>query len=549
MGLRFDINVANWIAYLLHPDATTPPLTRSVSEYELLEALLNKLSTGFRSSFERTKDFEEKISRAKQMLRRYKLDSRGMAHRVLAELKADLNDRIWTALIVPSWDNRDLDRFLCSDKLLRRLVEPSEPSESSDNFSGLIIQLEQPPQRESSFPLTDVFPLFKVALNNNHEWPGLLVWTNRNQSSFFPIPWQELPHEEKLAWYLKDLIDELNRKINLGPPGTPILPQREDPAVSHYSDHVVHIIQASDIHLGTKEAGKRLPQLQTWIRQLSEELAKTGLVIPIVTGDLMNTNDEESVDRAHLFMDFLSHLPTSRPKVLLGNHDVRAEGIALTDFTASMNIFADPPGVYWYEDQKLALVCFNSVLGGDLARGEVTERQIVYLGNKLREKPDWRDYLIVAALHHHPLKMDLPEWYVRPFYERIFGSWFGITDKLVDAEIFVDFVENHDMGLVVHGHKHIPKISETPNKHIPIFACGSSVGKIKRKSRKTYLSLNVLTIDTRARRVTGRLLAQPLGGGDEHVEDKDDWFVERMKRFLGVEPLREQQLIYRRVMT
>lgn len=544
MGLRFDINVASWIAYLLQLDAKVPPLPDKVNEFELVGQLLKKLETGFRSSEVRTQEFDQKISRARNMLKKYDWDDKGIIDSVLAEIREDLSDRAWTALIVPSWTDKRLDEFLCSDSLLKPLIEAWNNEQVSDNFSGLLLQLERP--QGALFSLTDVFPLFEVALNNNHRWPGLLVWTNQNQSSFFPIPPKQLIDEEKIIWYLMGLIKELNQKIQLGPPGTPILPHREEPERSAYSDRIVHIIQVSDVHLGTDEADRRLPQLQLWIRQLAENLKKTGLVIPIVTGDLMNTNDEASVNRALLFIDFLSHLGTEPPKILLGNHDVRAEGIIREDFRAAVHSFIEPPNVSWYDDQKLGLICFNSVLGGDIARGEITEQQMVHLGNLVARKENWKDYLLVAALHHHPLEIQLPSWYERPFYEKVFGSWFEVTDKLVDAQQFVDFVENHHMGLVIHGHKHIPKISFTPDKRIPVFACGSSVGKVKRKDRKSYLSLNVLTIDTHERRVTGRLLAQPVGGGIESVDDKDEWFVEKLDRLLSSPEYQEQQLIYRR---
>jgi hypothetical protein len=545
MGLRFDINIANWIAYVLQSDAKIPGLTSDISEKEVLDVLLRKLDAGFRSSARRKEEFTNKVSQARLKLERYKWDSRGIAGDVLRDIRADLGDRAWTALIVPSWTDREIDHFLCADNLLRRLVEPSNSVAEASYFSGLVLQLEQPERPD--FPLVDVFPAFQTALNNSHRWPGVLVWTSRSQSGFFPVPFSGLNNGEETVQYILDLIKELNRNAKLDPVRVPGLPERAETQRLDYSQKVLNIIQVSDIHLGTKEANRRLPQLQRWIRQLSDELKKSGPVIPIVTGDLMDTNDDDCVARAQLFMDFLSNLGTERPKVLLGNHDVRRGGIINEDFRAAMNLYVDPPHVHWYDDHKIGLVCFNSALGGDLARGEITEQQKVYLGNLIAQKNVWRDYVLVAALHHHPIKMELPDWYVRPFYEKVFGGWFGNTDKLIDADEFIDFVENHHMGVVIHGHKHIPKISETPVGRIPVFGCGSSVGKVRRKNRKTYLSLNVISIDTTQMRLTGRLLAQPIGGGAYHEEGSDEWFLSKAKRFftLGEEP-HEHQLIYRR---
>jgi hypothetical protein len=46
------------------------------------------------------------------------------------------------------------------------------------------------------------------------------------------------------------------------------------------------------------------------------------------------------------------------------------------------------------------------------------------------------------------------------------------------------------------------------------------VGKINRRDGKDYLSANIITIDTRRNNLTGRLLALPVGGGLQLIEDE-----------------------------
>jgi hypothetical protein len=92
-------------------------------------------------------------------------------------------------------------------------------------------------------------------------------------------------------------------------------------------------------------------------------------------------------------------------------------------------------------------------------------------------------------------------------------SGFCITTvALEDGDEFVEFVESRRFGAVLHGHKHIPRIAVTPNGKIPVFGCGSSVGKVETNDRKPYLSVNVLSFEPESRRITCRLLAERMPG-------------------------------------
>src|ERR1019366_4823081 len=101
------------------------------------------------------------------------------SQRILADLREFLSDRPWTALLIPSGTNTEVDRALCSRELLRDLVEirPDDP--------GLILQMEDPP--EKVFSLTDVFPAFRTALAASTEWPGILLWTRGGDAVFLAV--------------------------------------------------------------------------------------------------------------------------------------------------------------------------------------------------------------------------------------------------------------------------------------------------------------------------------------------------------------------------
>lgn len=520
MGIRFDLSVVNWLAYLIQPGADVPPnlatLASEGKEYEALGIFLNKLEMGFRSSKEREREIGKKVKKARECLLEYKSrrEDRGITKYVLAPLREDLGGRAWTALIIPSWTDRRLDDFLNSEFFLQKLVGHMAHKGNESNFDpGLILQLQRPEGQQDMFALLDVFPALHVALNNISRWPGLLAWNNQGDSAFFPIhPGEEEQIEGDALAIVKALNQNSGKLREIYREFMATRPQ------SSHSSNVLTILQLSDLHLGSKEAHSRITQVHQWVRELCHEHQDLSSILPVVTGDLMNSNSDRCRHAARLFIDFLSNLGTLQPVFILGNHDVKRHGVWGHDFRPVIQLSCAPSEVYWYDDCRVGLVCFNSVIAGSLARGFISEDQRIDLGMKIRGKTNWRDYTLVAALHHHPVKIANPPWYIKESYEKLFGGWFGKTDELKDADQFMNFVENLGMAAVIHGHKHIPKISENPNR-IPIFGCGSSVGKVKRKGGRDFLSSNLITIDTRKKFLAGRILAQAVGGGPDKIEE------------------------------
>ena len=161
MGLRFDLNAANWVAHLTDRKIPLPSLGEPWAEVESVRMLLHKLRDGFYSSRFIEHEFLELIDFAQSRLRD-KLTSD-----VIEPLREFLSRRPWTALIVPSGYDRELDYRLCSEEFLRELVHvrPEDP--------GLILQLNDPPTQQ--LELTNVFPAFRTALAKSAVWPGLLI--------------------------------------------------------------------------------------------------------------------------------------------------------------------------------------------------------------------------------------------------------------------------------------------------------------------------------------------------------------------------------------
>jgi hypothetical protein len=493
MGLRFDLNAANWIAHLTDRDTPLPSLDDRWTETESIRMLLRQLQEGFYSSRFIEREFLHLVDMAQS-----RLHDR-LTPDVIEPLREFLSRRPWTALIVPSGADRELDYKLCSEEFLRRLVQirPEDP--------GLILQLNDPPGEQLS--LTNVFPAFKAALAKSAVWPGLLVWTSPSNSVFLPFSstdLREILHEAE--WVFSHLAVSTGVDLEL-------LEQRfyeEFRSARNRVKSIVRMVHLSDVHIGSTEAFQRLPRVEQFVRTIAGELDSGGQLIPILTGDLIDSPNRAFHDQARSFLNTVANVCGRPPILVLGNHDVRESGFGAEDLRIAIGLPTST--IVWEDSNRLGFICFNSVAGGSLARGRIGERQFSDIGNQLDARPDIADFTLVGVLHHHPVPVERPDWHARRFYERIFGDSFEKTVVLEDAEEFVEFVESRRFGAILHGHKHIPRIAATERANVPVFGCGSSVGKVSTADRKPYLSVNVLSFEPETRRITCRLLAERMPG-------------------------------------
>lgn len=502
MGLQFDLETANWVAYLLEPRAPIPTFGSSNEQSDRLLAFLSTFSERFYSSKERESDLAGATRRIADQIREGGSDTKTIADAIEA-IRNRFRERPWTALIVPSGDDPETDDYLCSAEFLRECLG------SAIDFPGVVLQLVEPPKRQ--LVLNHIFPAFQAALSESSDWPGVLAWTGRREAGFFPFG-TRVRREiiERARWLSRKLHDTpYPMYANLGDMIQLYKIAFPDPTRARAK---LHLLQISDIHLGSAEAGLRITRTQQHIANLVEEL-RDGVIVPVVTGDLMDSPCDKNLDSYRLFLHFLEGLGISPTLAVLGNHDVRKDGWLQRMLGKALQI-PTTHGVTWYDEAGVGVACFNSVVDGRWARGFVGERQRIDVANALDKRRDTRDFAIVGVLHHHPLPVDTPDWQAKPFYERFLGDSFERTEVLEDADAFVNYVEGIEMAAVLHGHKHIPRVCETPNARIPVFGCGSSVGKIKTTNpNETCLSLNVITLDPARQHLTGRVLAERVVGG------------------------------------
>jgi hypothetical protein len=520
LGLQFDLETANWMAFVVDHRLPIPSTLESSVQRDRLLAFFDHFQERFYSTPDREAELREAVHRARSRLIE-STDPKAIAD-AIEEIRYHFQRRHWTALILPSGDDPELDEYLCSSAFLRMLLDQIQAS-------GLILQLAEPPGRR--LVLEQIFPAMQFALADSSAWPGLLVWNSREEGAFFPFGRRDHASiDERARWIIQKTSDERMLRhrsiLEIADLYLVAFPDLKPKGAQ------LHILQISDLHLGSPEASTRLPRVEQHIERLTRELGN-GTVVPVVTGDLMDSPTDRNLDDARRFLRSLSDLGTAAPLVVLGNHDVRKDGWLRRTLGRALQI-PTTHGVHWYDEAQVGIACFNSVVDGRLARGYIGERQWIDISNALDAGGDRSSFAVVGVLHHHPIPVAVPDWITRSFYERLMPSAFEATTILEDAASFVQRVEAIPMATVLHGHEHIPAIGETPHLGIPVFGCGSSVGKIKtRNAHETCISINVVSIDVERQYVTGRVLAERIVGAGLSAIDRHGMVYRRRANWIS----------------
>ncbi len=503
MGFRFSIEHANWLAHVLQPSGATPELEHEFERTETLRSFLKNIERNFYGSRRHREDLHYRWRDAL-----HDIDRRHPENRDLDFLREFFRDIPWVALIIPSGNDHEIDRLLTDKKLIRELVDirPGDP--------GLILQLEHPPGKQLS--LESVFPAFKVALSKAANWPGLLVWSPSRDAAFFPLTLNHRDIMERLNWIFSHLA------MTYGYPNLGRLQDLFENDIANRQPHKkpLNIIHLSDIHLGSKTARRRISRVQRLINIVAQEIEGNGHVIPVVTGDLMDTPSDDNQDDLRSFMEYLKDVGTLDPLVVLGNHDVRNDGWLNPIFEQAVNISRTP--VKWIDECEVGIASFNSVRGGHLARGLVSEREMLDVGSALDAgDKKAKNYSLIGLIHHHPIPVERPDWYKRKWYEKFLGKQFEKTEELEDSEIFLAMLKQREFCAILHGHKHIPRFEEY--EQMAIIGCGSTVGHVDMTIKnQTYMSINVITIDTETGQLACRQKAERIPGAGLISEESNE---------------------------
>lgn len=402
------------------------------------------------------------------------------------------------SLLLPSIGYNDYqhNNFIMSEDTMHRLVD-MHPGNSC-----LILQPRQAPHR-NKISILNAFPHFEVALRNINLWPAVLLW-DKNDFSFLPVKnLDELLNIYKVLKYEKNPLSLLNQKYG------------------HRSSSNHIYFHLSDLHFGNNNLLIAQRRLKALVKKQMKDMDPYSNFDVIITGDMVDSPKESYYIMYKSFADEIEAMIGKPPISVVGNHDIYNYGLALfsnkktvaqivSDFSNEDKIIID-------DEQKVIFLKFNSVTDkAFLAEGKIGSFQLAEMGNELDKIANISEYTLIALLHHHVTNIPKPDWYDKKWFQKLMpATVHDETVKLIDSDIFLEWLKLRNVKLVMHGHKHIPYVEK--HEQVNIVACGSSTGNIAHKEKeKTYISYNVININKK--NITCIQYAEEVyGSGAKHI--------------------------------
>lgn len=459
MGAQFDLNHINLVGYLTDETGLAAPR----SDLDTIGKFLMSLAYGqhlISSTQGSPDDWTRKVAdAANDQFKRLNFQFGESANerpvdsrKYLDPLRTYFTGYDFYALVLPADDNsRD-------DSTLRFFREAGFGS----GANGLVLL---PSQRYESglAQFVDPFPALRVLADQPIAPPGVLFWTRLGSACALSL-------RDSFQFLRHDLLDALSGGL-----------KATDAAIAYQASlrRSKRILHLSDLHIGLAEATQRRSYLKRHVRGLLPSIDRVA-----VTGDLFDTPSE---DLRASFDEFRRDVEDGTKKRLLvvpGNHDMRIKGNALGRFGRKAEYVTD---LDWSpldvdHDMQTVFFSFNSSEKGDFARGGVTLRQRLSRAEKhddeIYRNGQVRDYSNIALVHHHPVNYGTQP---TALYERILAR-LGGDDQFIafeESEDFLNWCAGRQVGLVLHGHKHVPHLAtvqSTQGGKVTVVGCGSSVG-------------------------------------------------------------------------
>jgi 3',5'-cyclic AMP phosphodiesterase CpdA len=266
----------------------------------------------------------------------------------------------------------------------------------------------------------------------------------------------------------------------------------------------IRIAHISDLHLGDDLVVRSLLDRRWYkntedselFRNLSASLQDLKPDYLVITGDIVNKCDRQSFEHAakkiqRLVSEAGLEIQT-RLLVIPGNHDVKIFPDE-TQYFGRIQPFVEFLKDLFDEDnyrtrterflrvdvkRRLCFLCLDTSLRDKLAaaEGRIGEPQWRWAKRKMEElaatHADFRTFLKIAVLHHHPYPLA--------------G---GGSDKwmpLDDAGECQRFLEAHGFQVVLHGHKHYPRVDRKVfdnGNHVTVVSAGTACCPIPSENR------------------------------------------------------------------
>lgn len=510
MGYRFSLESANTIANLTFGKVMSCYRDIYSSEKGYYE-FMSFLDTFHKNLFSNRKEYYiENIQRIQETLYRYAYDNYNQRIAQIGndeslfyheDVLAGLHtlSKIFgqckvKSLLLPQMAGRNKnydDNYMTSFKTFHKITKMHQGN------SCLILQPQERPHNATIF---DPFPNFEIALRQADLWPAVLFWDGVRNCVFVPVKheddllflYQVIKYESDPLWEIKRIAEGRRKR-------------------SYY------IFQLSDLHFGARNVDVAARRLKSLIKTQLSKIEPRDDINFVVTGDAVDSPSPATENDYNNFADFLEEYCGKEPIRILGNHDINNYGLAVFHSKQYIaNITGKYPKIQVFEESKIILLLFNSNTNGNLAEGEIGITQMAEMGNLLDKVPQISEYLLIAVLHHHLLPIPKPDYYEQKWYEKIIPNDFLDTSlRLIDADLFLEWLNIRNVKIVLHGHKHVPFVAEHDN--IKIIGCGSSTGQIVHKEKgKTYMSYNLLKIGDKT--VTCTQYAEEIyGGGAKNI--------------------------------
>ena len=232
------------------------------------------------------------------------------------------------------------------------------------------------------------------------------------------------------------------------------------------------ILHLSDLHFGSGEASRRNRYLRSQLEQLLPEVSR------VVAEDIFDTPDRDFREQFKDFRDAIERHCKAELILIPGNHDVKLKGIFGRNYEYIADIGWKP--IVIDEELRAVFFCFNSAEAGFMAKGRVSEQQLLDRAatyqSMLQRQPELSGYVKIAMVHHHPFPFQ-NEPPPTTAYERLVTTLFGRPDALLEFSNADRFIRWCGRGstLVLHGHKHVPRQKMTDVGAL-VIGCGSSTG-------------------------------------------------------------------------
>jgi 3',5'-cyclic AMP phosphodiesterase CpdA len=223
----------------------------------------------------------------------------------------------------------------------------------------------------------------------------------------------------------------------------------------------------------------------------------------VITGDLFDQPRQRHAQQYRNFTQQLQLMSGKPPIIVPGNHDQRIFGNAVFGIGRRLRELADLEwgDVVIDDDGQMAFFCFDSSRTGDLARGRVDQDQLLRMATAYEMKNAGQrldSYLKVALVHHHPYAY--ATYKETPIIDP--RGWVGRESFIAsqDSEKFLDWCATRGVELILHGHKHVPRLivdhvlDKASDGHtyqqITTVGCGSTLG-----ANDSAMSFNLIEWD------------------------------------------------------